>query len=1164
MKKIGSLFLIGCMLISMFMPKAIYADDEITLNVKDGQIGFDSNIALQNSNIAKVTNVSGHTWTEEDGALQSPNNGKYWTDTNNLNGNAPGLTYKINFDTPGTYNVWVLAQAPDTSSDSIHLGLDGGWKVWKGLKGTSNFTWNQLGPLVVDKAGLHDLNLWVREDGFAIKQIYLTTGSQNPSDYTNWITSPGSDTPTVPTGPTSYYISPTGSDTNPGTKEAPFKSMKKAQEAASSGDTVYIRGGVYDEFEIAKNDSNYNYVNDIYKSGITYEAYPGERPVFDFKNVPTNLRVAAFFVEDGVTGIKFKGFDVTGVKVGNQKQSEAFRIRGQADFENMAAHDNEAIGFYYTGHGTGTVLNTDSYNNIGPTDVSASNTDGFGAHGEAVSFINSRAWNNSDDGFDSISSQGPVIYDHDWSFNNRGNQNGIGDQNGFKVGGYAYRTTGIPDPLPLHTVQYCLAANNGANGFYANHMPGQSANWTNNTAYNNGLSYGANFNMLERVSPTDINNIPGYREVLHNNISYKGTLIENIDNAQTPAENMTNNSWNINGGLNIKDQDFESLDITQLSAPRKEDGSLPDVSFMRPVTSSQPYKEGLGYLADQLNKESKIWRFDFGSAKNVANGYTGVPSNLAYTADRGYGFLGLGPDGYKEDNRSDGFVMQEGQEIKLQDVSKPNPKTADEDAVAVTDPDMPIRFAVNVTPNTYYKVKVTLTGADQSKDAKVNLFSEKRHFLLTEKVIPAGTSLTYEFNVNVQDVYSKVTGTYVDTMLNIAVSGENAAISSAKIMQMKQGKTLWVLGDSTVNDQLAPLPYFRLQNYSGVGQALSKYIGQDIAVSNHAESGLNNYSSIKHFNQFKDRIKPGDFIYFEFGHNHKTDGPTGYYNGISYYYDYVHSKGANFIIVGPVDRHNAYQYNAAANTWSSTLDGFSTIGKQYVEEKVAAGATDIAFVDLNAPTLSWYSQLCEALGKTAKSTDYYFRGMQGEKVDGTHPNDAGADNFAKLFFDGVKAIVNDHPETPQAKVLAGLLEGVRDELPYTVPDSITSLGPAPNSAYPKPYVPGVTHKYPLAIENVVLDANGKIVSMTVTKQGDLSTYGRGIVEIHKANGELKGTAYANEQIDNTIEGTQTVTFTTDLTVDVQQKETLKAYVMGFEDKPGYPLTDEQLSEFYTR
>ncbi|WP_462410446.1 right-handed parallel beta-helix repeat-containing protein [Neobacillus sp. Marseille-QA0830] len=395
-----------------------------------------------------------------------------------------------------------------------------------------------------------------------------------------------------------YYISPTGSDSNPGTIDAPFKSLMKAQEAASPGDTVYIRGGVYDDFTSAKTDNTYHYVNNFTKSGIAYEAYPGDpRPVFDFKNVPTDRRVAAFFIDPVAKGLTFKGFDVIGVKVGPQKQSEAFNIRGNANFENMAAHDNEANGFYFNVHGSGTVINSDSYNNIGPTDLSAGNTDGFGAHGDDVTFINDRAWHNSDDGFDSITSRGTVLYDHSWSFDNRGNQNGIGDQNGFKVGGYAYSLTGIPNPVPVHTVRYCLAVNNGANGFYANHQPGQAATWTNNTAYNNGNpQYNANFNMLERVSPTDINNIPGYREVLHNNISYMGVLMRDDHN---PPESVANNSWTIDGGLQIADKNFVSLDTAQLSAPRKPDGSLPEVSFLRPVPTSSLFQYGLGYTADQ-------------------------------------------------------------------------------------------------------------------------------------------------------------------------------------------------------------------------------------------------------------------------------------------------------------------------------------------------------------------------------------------------------------------------------------------------------------------------------------------------------------------------------------------------------------------------------------
>jgi hypothetical protein len=126
-------------------------------------------------------------------------------------------------------------------------------------------------------------------------------------------------------------------------------------------------------------DSNYNYVHNITKSGITYKAYEGERPVFNFSSMSTSLRVAAFHIVKGVTDVTFEGFDVIGVPVGSQKQSECFRIEGEAHFINMSCHDNAANGFYFTTRGSGSCYNCDSYNNIG-TGNSLGNTDGFGAH----------------------------------------------------------------------------------------------------------------------------------------------------------------------------------------------------------------------------------------------------------------------------------------------------------------------------------------------------------------------------------------------------------------------------------------------------------------------------------------------------------------------------------------------------------------------------------------------------------------------------------------------------------------------------------------------------------------------------------------------------------------------------------------------------------------
>lgn len=373
---------------------------------------------------------------------------------------------------------------------------------------------------------------------------------------------------------TTWYVSPSGSDSNSGTSSSPFKSITKAQSVAASGDTVYLRGGTYSSFTIASSDSTYHYVHVLNKSGITYANYSGETPVFNFSSIPTDLRVAGFYITAG--SIKITGVQVTGTPAGSQKQSECFRIYGSGancTFTRCVCHDNGANGFYFTNHSTGSCTNCDSYNNIGPSSNSVGNTDGFGAHGNGVTFYGCRSWHNSDDGYDCIASYGANTFDHCWAYN----MTAGGDSNGFKIGGWGSTTP--PSSVPVHTVKYCLSSSNNSNGFYANHQPGQAANWTNNTAYNNR---NANWNMLERVSTTDATDIPGYREVFHYNIAYTGTTIVNDNNSST---NKTNNSWT-KSGVTVSSADFQSLDATQIDNTRHSDGSLPTITFMHLASGS--------------------------------------------------------------------------------------------------------------------------------------------------------------------------------------------------------------------------------------------------------------------------------------------------------------------------------------------------------------------------------------------------------------------------------------------------------------------------------------------------------------------------------------------------------------------------------------------------
>lgn len=75
-----------------------------------------------------------------------------------------------------------------------------------------------------------------------------------------------------------YYVSPSGSDANPGTETQPWQTIQKATETLVAGDTVYIKAGTYPERVIPQNSgSTGNY--------ITYAAYASDTVTIDGSSV---------------------------------------------------------------------------------------------------------------------------------------------------------------------------------------------------------------------------------------------------------------------------------------------------------------------------------------------------------------------------------------------------------------------------------------------------------------------------------------------------------------------------------------------------------------------------------------------------------------------------------------------------------------------------------------------------------------------------------------------------------------------------------------------------------------------------------------------------------------------------------------------------------------
>lgn len=423
-----------------------------------------------------------------------------------------------------------------------------------------------------------------------------------------------------------FHVATDGKDTNAGTRVAPFASIQRAEKSADPGDTVLIHGGTYrmTEADIAGSVGIVARVTQLRKSGkpgkpIRYFAVPGEKPVFDFSQVkPRDQRVTAFHVSG--SWLHLKGISVTGVQVTitGHTQSICFDNQGSNNvYEQLEMHDGQAIGFWLGNGSENLVLNCDAYRNYDFTSEKGrgGNVDGFGFHARKGStgniFRGCRAWLNSDDGFDLISTQEAILIENCWAFYNGFDPafKVLGDGNGFKLGGYGDRPAGgFPSPSPRHVIRGSLAVRNHAAGFYANHQPG-GIDFINNSATLNR----SNFNLLGRNADNTAD-VPGWGHVLKNNLGYKGRAeVSNID--RTRCE-LAANSFDLD--LKLKDRDFKSLDQSELVQPRDPDGNLPDMRFMKLKPGNPAIDRGVDAGLPFQGKAPDLGAFESGAAETVS------------------------------------------------------------------------------------------------------------------------------------------------------------------------------------------------------------------------------------------------------------------------------------------------------------------------------------------------------------------------------------------------------------------------------------------------------------------------------------------------------------------------------------------------------------------
>lgn len=425
-----------------------------------------------------------------------------------------------------------------------------------------------------------------------------------------------------------YYVSPSGDDNNAGTLSSPFKTLDKLSSVLTPGDIAYLRGGTY---RITKSTSQVNrsYISNLngtLSDSIYIVNYPGEKPVF---NMDDQLILGS--PGDGPVGLKIencrylylKGIRITGLK---QNPANINTPAGMILFNvdnstiEMTEVDNiEGYGIYFQGGSDDNLLKNVDVHHIGDKYSGWGGANGFNITGGDPSTRNTfdgcRAWWCSDDGFDLYGTNAVVTFKNCWAFWN-GYQPGTftqaGDGQGFKLGPTATDQSG--SSVIYRTVTGCFAFENRVNGFDQNAQTNTTClmAFYNNTAFgnrSNGYFFGANTSVSQ---------------IFKNNLNYNNGIWGSEIQSGT---NVSHNSWN--GVVSVSNADFISISSAGADGARQEDGSLPNLSFLKLATGSDLINAGINVGLPFIGTAPDLGSFESGSTTIIP------PANQAPVANAG-------------------------------------------------------------------------------------------------------------------------------------------------------------------------------------------------------------------------------------------------------------------------------------------------------------------------------------------------------------------------------------------------------------------------------------------------------------------------------------------------------------------------------------------------
>ena len=404
------------------------------------------------------------------------------------------------------------------------------------------------------------------------------------------------------------------------------------------------------------------------------------------------------------------------------------------------------------------------------------------------------------------------------------------------------------------------------------------------------------------------------------------------------------------------------------------------------AAASGTWATGARALQAEPVKAMQAWAFDFGDGK-LAPGHVRLTRDAVYDPAVGYGF-------------------------------EPSPASG------------PFLFSI-AAPDGDYRVVLEL-GGKAASDTTVK--AESRRLMVERVVTRPGKTTTVECVVNVRtpvltapprnapggvrvQLNPREEGSYDwDDKLTLEFCGPAPAVRRLRIEPVTV-PTVFLVGDSTVTDQ-------RFEPAAGWGQMLPRFFKPEVSVANHAESGetLKSFLVEHRLDKVLGRIKPGDWLLIQFGHNdQKIQWPQTYVEAATTYRDYLKAyigearrRGASPVLVTSMHRR---KFDAAGKI-------INTHGDYPEAVRAVARETGVPLIDL----LDMSAALYEALG-----SDQAWKAFADGGKDATHHNNYGAYQLAQCVVTGIRAAVPDlarrlvdglppfdpaHPPSPDTFIMA--------------------------------------------------------------------------------------------------------------------------------------------------